>query len=65
MPFLKSGFSHWLRWIHGYTLEVPHEEFNAGKLADASVLYDWRKYDGYYYLIYAGRTEDQSYAGRG
>jgi hypothetical protein len=57
--------SNWLRWTHGYTLDIPHEEFNTDNVANASALYDWRKYDGFYYLIYAGRTEGQTYAKRG
>jgi hypothetical protein len=66
-PYLyrQEPDSHWLRWTHGYTFAIPRETFNADKVADASALYDWRKFDGYYYLIYAGRTEDQSYLGRG
>ncbi len=34
-------------------------------IANAAAVYDWRKYDGYYYLIYAGRNEGQTYAKRG
>jgi hypothetical protein len=34
-------------------------------LAPAAAVYDWRKYDGYYYVIYAGRNEGQTYAKRG
>ncbi len=61
---LEPG-SHWLKWIHGYTFDIPHENFNTNNIANASALYDWRKYDGYYYLIYAGRTEGETYARRG
>jgi hypothetical protein len=61
---LERG-SHWLTWTRGYTFDLPHEKFNAESIANAAALYDWRKYDGYYYLIYAGRSEGQAYAKRG
>jgi hypothetical protein len=61
---LDNG-SHWLRWTRGYTFNIPHERFNTENVANASALYDWRQYDGYYYLIYAGHTEGVTYANRG
>jgi len=66
---LEPG-SQWLKWTRGYTLDIPKEKFdtdsiNINSVANAAALYDWRKYDGYYYLIYAGRTEGQTYARRG
>jgi hypothetical protein len=61
---LESG-SNWLEWIRGYTFDVPQEKFNTDGIANASALYDWRGYDGYYYLIYAGRNEGHTYARRG
>lgn len=61
---LQSG-SHWLTWNRGYTFDLPGENFNTDSIANAAALYDWRKHDGYYYLIYAGRTEGESYARRG
>ena len=61
---LERG-SHWLKWDQGYTFEIPQERFNSESIANAAALYDWRKDDGYYYLIYAGRTEGQTYAKRG
>ena len=57
--------SHWLKWTHGYTFNIPQEKFNQESIANAAALYDWRKYDGYYYLIYAGRNDGQSFAKRG
>ena len=57
--------SHWLKWDRGYTFEIPQEKFNSESIANAAGLYDWRKYDGYYYLIYAGRADGESYARRG
>lgn len=61
---LEPG-SHWLKWIRGYTFDLPGEQFNTDSIANAAAIYDWRKYDGYYYLIYAGRNEGQTYAKRG
>ncbi len=61
---LERG-SHWLTWNRGYTFDLPQEKFNTDSIANAAALYDWRKHDGYYYLIYAGRNEGQTYARRG
>lgn len=61
---LEAG-SRWLKWSNGYTFDLPGEKFNAESIANAAALYDWRKYDGYYYLIYAGRNDGLSYARRG
>jgi hypothetical protein len=61
---LERG-SHWLKWTQGYTFDLPQEKFNTDSIANAAALYDWRKQDGYYYLIYAGRAEGQSYLRRG
>lgn len=57
--------SKWLRWTKGYKLSIPVEAFNTDNVANAAALYDWRKKDGYYYLLYAGRDDEESYAGRG
>ena len=57
--------SHWLEWTSGYRLDTPREAFNTNHRDNAAALYDWRRYDGYYYLVYGGRTEGVSYAGRG
>ncbi|HEY4379296.1 MAG TPA: family 43 glycosylhydrolase [Acidobacteriaceae bacterium] len=61
---LEAG-SHWLKWTRGYTFDLPQEAFNQESIANAAALYDWQKYDGYYYVIYAGRNEGQLYAKRG
>jgi hypothetical protein len=57
--------SRWLKWTEGYPLDVPQEAFNTNNRDNAAALYDWRQYDGYYYLIYAGRNEGETYANRG
>jgi hypothetical protein len=61
---LERG-SHWLKWNRGYTFDLPQEKFNMESIANAAAVYDWRKYDGYYYLIYAGRNDGLTYAHRG
>lgn len=57
--------SNWLEWGQGYELKMPVESFNTDNIANAAALYDWRKYDGYFYLIYAGRTERDTFLHRG
>ena len=57
--------SKWLKWTQGYKLNIPVEAFNPDNIANAAALYDWRRHDGYYYLLYAGRKDEGSYAGRG
>ena len=55
----------WLQWTNGHELVVPQEEFNRHQTANAAFLADWRAYDGFFYLLYAGRTHDWSFKGRG
>lgn len=55
----------WIKWIEGYEINVPVESFNTNHLANAAFLVDWRKFDGYFYLLYAGRTEGRTHAFRG
>jgi hypothetical protein len=57
--------SHWLDWGTPQLFDIPTESFNTNETANAAFLVDWRLYDGYYYLLYAGRTESSSHAGRG
>ncbi len=59
----------WLHWEDGYPFNVEEEDFNSGgkkaHRSNAAFLTDWRQYDGYFYLLYAGRTHGRSHAGRG
>jgi hypothetical protein len=55
----------WLTWNSGTVLTVAKESFNTSIDASAAFLTDWRSYDGFYYLFYAGSTEHTSHAGRG
>ncbi|MFL5785548.1 MAG: hypothetical protein ACJ76H_13110 [Bacteriovoracaceae bacterium] len=66
LPYLsRLNSSDYLSWGPLTRLDVPRETFNTFDLANAAHLKDWRKYDGYFYLIYAGTTEGDSYLGRG
>jgi len=56
----------WLGWSDFRTLRIPAQQgFNTHDRANAGFLADWRQYDGYYYLLYAGNTEGETHAGRG
>ena len=55
----------WLTWGNGRKVLVPMEPFNTHDRFNAGFIADWREYDGHYYLISAGCTERESYAGRG
>lgn len=54
----------WLSWHRGYALTIPEEPFNAHH-KNAGALYDWRAHDGYFYLLYGGRTENTTFISRG
>lgn len=55
----------WLTWVDGYELKVAREEFNTNHCANSAVILDLHDVDGYYYLLYAGRTENRSFLKRG
>lgn len=55
----------WLSWQNGVRVQVASEAFNTDHQANAAFLADWRARDGYFYLMYAGRTEGTSHDGRG
>lgn len=67
VPMINDGskVAHWLGWGQMQLLDIPQEEFNTNRRANASFLADWREHDGYFYLLYAGRTESESHLGRG
>ncbi|MEQ8704828.1 MAG: hypothetical protein RIC19_12955 [Phaeodactylibacter sp.] len=61
-----SQFPSWLQWEDGYKITIPIEKgFNTSYAANAAFICDGRAYDGYYYMIYAGRTENKTHAKRG
>lgn len=51
--------SHWLEWIEFRELKIPQEKFNPKERANAAFLTDWRSYDDYFYLLYAGATKNK------
>lgn len=55
----------WLEWEDLKPIPIPAEEFNTNELANAGSLVDWRMFDGYFYILYAGRTEGISHNRRG
>lgn len=55
----------WLTWIDGRVLLMPEEDFNTNHNSNAGFIADWRDRDGYFYCIYAGRTEGETHARRG
>lgn len=63
--WLNTGKKPLLSWEPLRRIEIPLEGFNTHDRANAGHLKDWRKYDGYFYLLYAGTTESESYIGRG
>lgn len=56
---------NWLDWGNGIAIHVATESFNKFVHADAAAIYNWRKEDGYIYLIYAGRNEGTTFLHRG
>jgi hypothetical protein len=55
----------WLQWTRPRRMVIPREGFNTHHRANAGFLADWRRFDGYVYLLYAGNMETHSHAGRG
>lgn len=61
-----SSDRHWVKWGGRRYFEVPEEKgFNTEDRLNAAFIADWRVYDGNFYILYAGNTEDDSHAGRG
>lgn len=61
----SRSLANWTRWLAFRAFDIPPEAFNLHEQANAGFLADWRRQDGYYYLIYAGTTEGVSHARRG
>lgn len=55
----------WLKWVNGRVLLMPQEDFNTDHNSNAGFIADRRDLDGYFYCIYAGRTEGKTHAKRG
>lgn len=63
--YTQLNADNWLDWGDGSAIRPARESFNRLVRADAAAIYNWRSYDGYFYLIYAGRNDTKSYLGRG
>ena len=61
---LEPG-SHWLKWTGGHQVDPAVEGFNTVDRDNAAAIYDWRQYDGYFYMLYAGASERVEYSRRG
>ena len=55
----------WTDWKLEYILLPPKQAFNTNERANAAAIQDLREVDGYFYMIYAGRTESRSHLRRG
>jgi hypothetical protein len=60
-----SELGDWTRWIEKTHLQVPFEQWNTIMHANSGYLTDWRAYDGYFYLFYAGSVDGDRFDGRG
>ncbi len=57
--------SDWTKWTNHRFFEMQQEAFNTDDRANAAFLAYWRNHDGFFYLLYAGRSENKSHLGRG
>ena len=70
-PFIYSmdgagnDLDDWTRWIDKTHLQVPFAAWNTVMHANSAYLADWRAYDGYFYLFYAGSTDGDRFDLRG
>jgi hypothetical protein len=55
----------WTSWVDKRHLTVPYEDWNTIMHANSGYLVDWREYDGYFYLFYAGSDDGDRFELRG
>jgi len=60
-----ENLADWTEWVSKTRLEIPYEDWNIVMHANSAHLCDWRKYDGYFYLFYAGANDFWSFNRRG
>ena len=61
-----GAIKKWVAFMDFKELKIPKESFNTyGKVGNAPFLADWRENDGYFYLLYAGKTEGKTHLKRG
>lgn len=57
--------AHWRQWRRKTHLRIPEEAWNPVMHANAAFLADWRTYDGFFYLFYAGAADGDQFDLRG
>jgi hypothetical protein len=60
-----DALEDWTRWVDKTHLAVPFEDWNPVMHANAAFLADWREYNGYFYLFYAGSADGDRFERRG
>ncbi|HUT53827.1 MAG TPA: GH92 family glycosyl hydrolase [bacterium] len=55
----------WTRWTDMRRLEVPTEDWNRVMIDNSAYLCDWRQFDGWFYLFYAGCNDDGRFQKQG
>ena len=65
MDVSEDSFKNWARWVNKTHLNVPGEDWNQLMIANSAYLCDWREYDGYFYLFYAGANDWYRFEERG
>ncbi len=70
-PFLftvrgaAASLGDWIYWDEKTWLEVATEDWNTEMHANSAYLADWRHFDGWFYLFYAGSNDSDTFSGRG
>jgi hypothetical protein len=60
-----TAFASWTAWTHKRRLRIPFEPWNRVMHANTGYLVDWRAYDGFFYLSYAGSDDGDAFELRG
>jgi hypothetical protein len=60
-----TDLQHWTNWIRRRQLIIPYEDWNPGMHANSAYLADWRRFDGFFYLFYAGSEDGLVFENRG
>jgi hypothetical protein len=65
VPAAGPSLEGWTAWTRRRQLRVPYEAWNRFMHANTGFLSDWRSYDGFFYLSYAGSDDGDSFDLRG
>ncbi len=60
-----SRLEHWAHWKNKTHIALPFTDWNQVMHANTGYLCDWRRYDGWFYLFFAGANDDKTNQGRG